>query len=118
MKINTVKQRLKLYKKALKDFEKELSGINDMKDTLDRNDSGFCTYFYINESIVDISTLPELYKQKPKKGYKSIYKIIERGKIKTLFHRSYWYKPTNIKIRIRDLKRAVANCEQKINPKQ
>jgi len=83
------KERLELYKQALKDFE------NGATDT----DRGFCYYFYNHD--VDVYSiygfkviLPELYTQKPD----------------TPSSLSHWWKTGNREPRIKALKKAIKLC--------
>ena len=92
MKTNTLKQRLEVYKRALKDFSKPIHF---------HTDAGFCYYF--NDSL-DIftyseffSVLPELYKFKPRKKAAM-----------------FWFSAKDLKPRIAALKKAIAYTEKKI----
>jgi hypothetical protein len=99
MKTNTVRQRLKIYNKALKDFEK------GNQNTF----AGFCNYF--SDYMFIIKDLLELYRCKPRKNYKFTYTRIN-GSIN--FHNAYWYKPENTTIRIRDIKKAIEDCKNQL----
>lgn len=84
----TKKQRLNLYKEALKDFESR-----------NKNTDCFCAYFYLNHGLNlsrkgFIINLPELYQQKPET------------------YQSYWWPEYDYEPRIKALRQAIKLCEQ------
>lgn len=90
MKINTVRQRLALYKKALKDYKAPHPKCG--------TSTGFCRYFsnvhklsygYLHQD------LPELSKGRPQDGY--------------------WFKKYGVtKARIKALEKAIQRCEEQL----
>lgn len=61
---------------------------------------GFCYYLGKKHAIFEIkeTTLPELYNQKPKKGW--------RGNDR------FWWKPQNVKRRIKAIEDAITECKR------
>ena len=92
MKTNTLRQRLAVYKKALKDYE----------DNVGITYAGFCKYFSLIKAIYcgfELEyTLPELARYKPKKDYPECY----------------WCPSGETKPRIALLKKAIRYTESQI----
>lgn len=81
------KQRLNLYKEALRDFESR-----------NKNTDCFCAYFYLNHRISVFNSgfminLPELYQQRPET------------------YQSYWWEENDYEPRIKALREAIKLCK-------
>ena len=104
------KERLELYKNMLRDFSLEEKDERHMVGA----DEGFCLWLNsFNSDIqshlfgyrVDLKTLPELMKQRPRKFYN---KIISSNMV---LHQGFWWKPSDNKVRCEALRSAIKLCE-------